>query len=187
MKTNKAIRFFIVVLFLCIQLTFLAIAVKESYDTNNFTTILSILVITLIILLGYKYLDLHHEEHLYEKISVVIWVPIGALACYLLNLYTDLGSIISAGIVGTLSSFIPSINKNSNYLQSLPPAIYCGVFVGMSSTEITPSITLVAVAGTLAGILFLLSKSLFVGIGGKLGTISFVGVLIVSFINWLFL
>lgn len=182
MKRHKAIRFFMVVIVLLMQITFLSMIVKEKYDTDNFIAALSILLIALIIF-GHKYLDLHHDEYSYEKFSVAIWVPIGAVLCHLLNIYSDFGAILSAGIIGTLASFIPTINKKSDYLKELPTAIYCGVFVGMSSIEITPSIGFVIVAGTLAGVFLLLSKNLFIGIGGKLGTIAFVGVAIVSLIN----
>jgi hypothetical protein len=44
----------------------------------------------------------------------------------------------------------------------------------MSSVEIIPSIVLVIAAGVLRAC-FMLSKNLFVGIGGKLGTIAFGG------------
>lgn len=160
--------------------------VKEQYKADNFTALLLLLFITLTLLFGYKYLNLHHEEYSYEKTSVAIWVPIGAIVCYLLNIYTDLGSVLSAGIIGTLASFLPSINnKQSDYLRKVPDAIYCGVFVGMSSIEITPSIRLIIAAGILSGIFFILSKNLFVGIGGKLGSIAFGGVVLINLINGL--
>jgi hypothetical protein len=62
---------------------------------------------------------------MYMKIYSSPWVPVGAVMCYLLNLYFDFGSVISAGIIGTLASFLPSINKESYYLKQLPAAIYC--------------------------------------------------------------
>jgi hypothetical protein len=52
----------------------------------------------------------------------------------------------------------------------------------MSSVAIIPSILVVA-AGILAGLFFMLSKNLFVGMGGKLGSIAFVGVVIITLIN----
>jgi hypothetical protein len=55
----------------------------------------------------------------------------------------------------------------------------------MSSVEIIPSIVLVTAAGVFAGLFFMLSKNLFVGIGGKLGTIAFGGVVIITLINGL--
>ena len=67
----------------------------------------------------------------------------------------------------------------------MPPAIYCGVFVGMSSAVIVPSVGFILAAGILAGVIYILSKNIFLGMGGKLGTMAFGGVLLVSLINWL--
>jgi hypothetical protein len=60
--------------------------VKEQYKLDNFAAIFLILLLSLTLLFGYKYLDLHHE--IYEKkFTVALWVPVGAVMCYLLNLY----------------------------------------------------------------------------------------------------
>jgi hypothetical protein len=83
-------------------------------------------------------------KNLYMKIYSS---PLGACrSCNVLSfkLVLDFGSVISAGIIGTLASFLPSINKESYYLKQLPAAIYCGVF--MSSVAIIPSIVLVVAA-----------------------------------------
>ncbi|SDI12165.1 hypothetical protein [Winogradskyella thalassocola] len=181
MRKHKAIRFLMVATVLFTQVTFLTMIVNAHYETNA-AIIIAALVIILTIVFGYRYLDLHHEDYAYEKISVVIWVPIGAVLCYLLNIHGGLGSILAMGIVGTLASFIPSLNKKSNYLQQLPASIYCGAFVGMSSVATTPSIGFVLAAGTLAGLFFMISKNLFLGVGGKLGTMAFAGVITATLI-----
>mgnify|MGYP003691631273 CR=1 FL=1 len=183
MNINKTARNFMIAFVLIIQVAFLALIFKKHYDTDNITALLSIFIITVIVLFGHRHLDLHDEEHAYEKISVVIWAPVGALICHLLHLYTDFGAVLSAGIIGTLASFIPSLNSQSQYLKQLPPVIYCGVFVGMSSSSVTPSLILVVSAGVFAGVFLLLSKSLFVGIGGRLGTLAFLGVVVASLIK----
>ncbi len=186
MNTHKAIRFLMVVIvFLFVQSMFLAMIIKERYATDILVTMIVILILTLSMFLRYRQLDLHHEEHDYESISVAIWVPVGAVGCYLLNIDIGLGSVLAAGIIGTVASFLPSLDKQSTYLSKLPPAIYCGAFIGMSSTEITPSINFVIAAGVLAGVFYMLSKSLFLGIGGKLGTIAFGSLVIISLIHWL--
>lgn len=185
MKRHKAIRFFMVITVFIMQVIFLMMTLKENYESNNFLIVTSVLLIALTIFFGYRYLDLHHEEHSYEKVSVVIWVPIGALICYSLNVYGDLGSVLAAGITGTTASFIPAINKKSDYLEKLPAAIYCGAFVGMSSVEISPSVGFIVTAGVLTGVFFMLSKNLFLGIGGKLGSIAFLGVVVIYLLNWL--
>lgn len=181
MRKHKAIRFLMVATVLFTQITFLSMIVNANYETNAALIIVALVIIATIIL-GYKYLDLHHEDYAYEKISVVIWVPIGAVLCYLLNVNAGLGSILSMGIVGTLASFAPSLNKKSNYLKEIPTSIYCGAFVGMSSVATSPSIGFVLAAGTLAGLFFMISKNLFLGVGGKLGTMAFAGVITATLI-----
>ncbi|WP_299781692.1 hypothetical protein [uncultured Formosa sp.] len=161
--------------------------VLEKYETNAVKSEIIILLIIGIMWLGYRYLDVHHNEYTYEELLVVIWVPIGAVLCYILNVYGHLGSVLSTAITGTVASFLPVINKKSEYLKKIPPSIYCGSFVGMSSLEIAPSISFVITAGLLAGVFLLLSKSIFLGIGGKLGMVAFGGVLMVSFVYWCYL
>ncbi|MBU2996414.1 hypothetical protein KO500_08205 [Cellulophaga baltica] len=183
MKINKVIRNLMTLIVLLTQVTILILIANSNYESDSFIAILSILIITIIVLVAHKYLDLHHNDHSHEKLSVVIWAPIGALLCFFINVYTDLGFVIAAGIVGTLASLIPLINNQSIYLQKIPVAIYCGVFVGMSSQQITPSFSFVLMAGILAGAFLSFSKNIFIGIGGKLGTMAFLGVLIVYLIN----
>ncbi|QCE43003.1 hypothetical protein [Psychroserpens sp. NJDZ02] len=187
MKTHKNIRLVTIITLLVIQVVFLTMIAKEKYEVGSFAILISVIIITVAIFFGYRYLDLHHEEYGYERIGVAIWVPIGAVLCYSLNIYGGLGSVLSAGITGTVASFIPVLNKDSIYIKKLPGAIYCGAFVGMSSAEITPSIGFVIAAGSLTGVLFMVSKNLFLGIGGKLGTLAFAGVAMVSLLYWLFI
>ncbi|WP_179354533.1 hypothetical protein [Winogradskyella vidalii] len=183
MRKHKAIRFLMVATFVFVLVTFLTMIVKTHYQTNTLIIIAGFLIL-LTLFLGYRYLDLHHEDYAYERIIVVIWVPIGAVLCYLLNINAGLGSVLSMGIVGALASFTPQLNKKSNYLKQIPACIYCGAFVGMSSIETSPSIGFVIAAGTLAGLFFMISKNLFLGVGGKLGTMAFAGVITASFIYW---
>lgn len=185
MKKHKAARFLMISTVLFVQVIFLLMIIKEQYEANNIVTIISLVFVTSTLIFGYKYLDLHHEEYVYENMSVVIWVPIGAVVCYLLNTSTDLGSVLSVGITGAVASFAPSIDKKSAYLSKLPAAIYCGAFIGMSSVKIAPSISFVIAAGILAGLFFMLAKNLFVGIGGKFGSIAFGSMVIISLIYWL--
>ena len=166
-------------------MAFLSMIIKEQYETNLFYAIVPILLIMLSMLFSFKYSNLHEKKEVYGEISVALWLPIGAIFCYVLSIHANLGSVLAAGITGTLASFLPLINKKSIYFQKLPATIYCGSFVGMSSVVVAPSISFVILAGILAGIFFILSKNLFVGIGGKLGTIAFGGVVMASLIFFL--
>jgi len=126
---------------------------------------------------------MHNKEHKYEKILVIIWIPVGAIVCYLLTIYTGLGSVLSAGITGVLGSFLPYIKKQTFYFKKLPSAVYCGAFVGMSSVKIMPTIGFIVFGGIFASIFYLLSKNLFLGYGGRLGTIALVGVVVTVLIS----
>jgi hypothetical protein len=64
----------LIVLFM--QITFLTMIVKEQLRADNLRLFLILIILTMFF--GYKYLDLHHEEYAYEKISVALWVPLGA-------------------------------------------------------------------------------------------------------------
>ncbi len=183
MKKHKAIRLFMVITMLILQVIFLMMTLKYNYESHNFLIATFTLLMAVTILWGYRYLNLHHEEHSYEKVSVAIWVPIGAFICYSLNVYGNLGSVLAAGFTGTIASFIPMMNKKSDYLKKLPAAIYCGSFVGMSSVEISPSVGFIVTAGVLTGVFFMLSKNLFLGLGGKLGSVAFLGVVVVYLLN----
>ena len=57
----------------------------------------------------------------------------------------------------------------------LPASLYCGAFTGMTSSHVLPDTRWVVAAGITAGIIYSLAKHFWVGIGGKLGTIAFVG------------
>ncbi|RBP28463.1 hypothetical protein DFR65_10780 [Oceanihabitans sediminis] len=185
MNKHKTIRFFTISIILLLQITLLMLMIRKHFAYDTFIALFSALFVTIAVLLGYKYLDLHHDAYGYEDFSVAIWVPIGAIICHLLYVSTDLGAVLSASLVGVLASFFPNLYKESAYLKKLPSPIYCGVFVGMSSVVIAPSIYFVMLAGMLSGLLFMLSKNIFLGIGGKLGTVAFGGVVITSLIYWL--
>ena len=186
-KAHKAIQVFSKLAIMGVLTLFSIVIVLEKFESNALRSGMIILLIILILWLGYKYLDVHQNEYTYEEILVVIWVPIGAVLCYMLNVFGDLGGVLSTAITGSVASFLPVFNKKSEYLKKLPPAIYCGSFVGMSSLEIAPSIPFVILAGILAGGFLLLSKSIFMGIGGKLGMVAFGAVLMVSFAYWSYL
>ena len=184
-KAGKAIRVFMVAFLVLIQLVLLFITLKENVEADNLAAVGLIALIMVTILCGGRYIDWHHKEYTYEKIAVAVWIPVGAVMCYALNSYVGLGSVLSAGIVGTVASCLPEINRKSAYLKKMPPAIYCGAFIGMSSMAVAPSIGFVLAASALSGVIYILSKNLFLGMGGKLGTMAFGGVILVSLINWL--
>jgi hypothetical protein len=108
-----------------------------------------------------------------KKAGVLISVPIAAVVTFFLSVNANFGPVIASGAVGLFYALIASHLGNSWKKLSAP--VYCGSFVGMSSPMVLTGCWMVGIAGILAGIILILSGEVYKGIGGKLGTIAFVG------------
>ena len=180
MNWRKADRLISVSLIIVIQALFLFMIFRENRQSDFISA--AIVLLSLLLLIAHIKAPLHHDDHFYEHVLVALWIPGGAMAAYYINNGLHLGAVIAAGLVGTLGSLVPEFNKQSVYLKQLPPAIYCGAFIGMSSLRVANGYLFVFAASFFAGIGLVLSKSLFLGMGGKLGLIAFGGVVIASFL-----
>lgn len=94
-----------------------------------------------------------------------------ALVTFLLSTRLELGAVVASGLVGLLGA---QVLKDRDQL-----VMYLGAFVGMSSALRFPSLGPLLIAGLLGGALFELSDELWVGVGGRLGTIAAAAVLVV--------
>lgn len=187
---KNVIKTISVIIIILLQILFLAMILKEKSTTapDNLLQIALIAFMTIILgvlLLVHRKFDFHAEEPLFESVLVAVWVPLGALLCFFLSIRFGWSKVIAAGTIGTAASFIPLLNRKSAYLKHLPIAFYCGAFVGMTSAGVANSWHFVLFAGSFTGLLLIFSKSLFVGIGGKLGTLAFAGVVATSLIYFL--
>lgn len=99
-------------------------------------------------------------------ISQGLAVIFGGLAAYALSHEFGLGPVIAASLVGLLASLI---------WPETSIAAYCGAFVGMTSDILFFNYWEVALAGLIAGGVYIMTKDVFNGFGGKLGTIALVG------------
>ncbi|GAA4326716.1 hypothetical protein GCM10023164_28910 [Christiangramia aestuarii] len=125
------------------------------------------------------------SELKFEDLILVIFTGIGALVTYWLNVSLDIGVVLAAGITGLFSSFLPFINRRSDILRELPVAVYCGAFAGMTSPLVAGGYGFIMAAGLFSGLLLVISKSTLNGFGGKLGSIAFGGVCLVSLLIYL--
>ncbi|KLT66672.1 hypothetical protein [Pedobacter sp. BMA] len=185
MRISRYVRKISILFLLIIHLVFLFPIFWEH--AHSWWLVLSLFILCPLIFVTYLRVQLHHHEHQYEHILVVAWIPIGAVVSFYLNHYLKVGPVISAAMLGTVASLIPLINRKSEYLKQLPAAIYCGAFIGMSSTGVAPSIAFVLTASFFTAVLIIVSKSLFSGLGGKLGTLAFAGVVMASLFYYLIL
>jgi hypothetical protein len=90
----------------------------------------------------------------------------GALLTYVLACSVGLSAVNASALVGLLAALV---------MPTYAVPIYCGSFVGMSSIQLLHSHGEMAIAGAVAGLLYMLTDGAFPGIGGKLGTIAFTG------------
>jgi hypothetical protein len=93
----------------------------------------------------------------------------GALVTYALACSIGLSAVNASALVGLIGALILPV-------YGVP--IYCGSFVGMTSIQLLNTHWEFAIAGVVAGLLFMLTDGAFPGIGGKLGTIAFAGTVI---------
>ncbi|WP_083432129.1 hypothetical protein [Christiangramia salexigens] len=138
-------------------------------------------------LIGLAYYKTPRSEttHTAGDILIILFAIIGATTTYLVNLKFETGSVLAAAGIGLLGSFLPDIKKDSNILKSLPAAIYCGTFTGMTSPMLAEGIEFILISGSLTGLLLVMSKNILIGFGGKLGTVAFGGVTTTSIIMYL--
>ncbi|TVQ17724.1 MAG: hypothetical protein EA382_18495 [Spirochaetaceae bacterium] len=97
----------------------------------------------------------------------------GAALTFLVSVEFALGAVVASGLIGLVGAAL---------LKKHAVAIFCGSFVGMSSPNVFALFGWVLVAGAIAGLVFVLSRDVLNGFGGKLGTIAFAGAVSASFV-----
>jgi hypothetical protein len=97
-----------------------------------------------------------------DALAVVVAGPV----TYAVSVWLGQGPVVASALVGLLAALALG--------EQAAPA-YCGTFVGMVSTAVLPTLVPVAAASVVAGLVFVASKRLFDGFGGKLGTTAFLG------------
>ena len=184
MEKYSSIRdslFFILIAFFL--LIFLGGIFKEN---NSSTAIVAILVIAITLLLfGFYHKHKRIVKTPFNILSdglLVIGAILGAIVTSFLNITMHLGPVIAAAAVGVCAGFLTPLISQKKY-KSLAPAIYCGAFVGMTAATRVSNPMLIGIAGAIAGVIFVASQNIFVGSGGKLGTIAFIGTTIVMLLT----
>jgi hypothetical protein len=123
-----------------------------------------------------------YKEEVYKKektrlhqhaIIESIFFFLGSAITYLIHNNTVLCIALSSALVGLIGAL---------FLKQYAVAIYCGSFVGMSSGLLLTFFPFV-LATLLAALIYLATKDLFNGVGGKLGTIALSGALITSLLT----
>ncbi len=186
----------VLILFVCIHLIFVGRVLFQNTQ-SPFAYVISFLTLILLIP-GYLY-AIPRTSHLARTIRIrnvhgkakfrlytadwfsVFGCTMGAILTYLLSVKLNQGAVLSASLIGLLSSFISMFKRESHTYELYPFCVYCGAFVGMSASFIMESMLCIIIAGFVAGLIYVSSKNILKGVGGRLGTFAFIGVFIVYF------
>jgi hypothetical protein len=110
-------------------------------------------------------------EPLGESALETLAVLLGGAAAYTLAHDVGLGPVVAASLVGVAAHLVA---------PKYGAAGYCGAFVGMTSDLLLLTHAEVLLASLASGLVFYLTKPVFPGAGGKLGTIALTGSTLMS-------
>jgi hypothetical protein len=108
--------------------------------------------------------------------SIVPVAALAAVATVVVSLRFGHGAVVGSALVGLIAGLLlPAFGHGS-----LAIVAFCATFVGMSSRDRLRHEGYVALAGALAGLVFIAVATAFTGAGGKLGTIAFIACISVA-------
>jgi len=173
---NTLLRFIFIAFF---QLLFFYVTLINNFD--NYLLAGLFFLFSILLFLGYL-IALKNISSKYSKLQlidslIVLTCILGGILTYFINHFVSLGAVISSAIVGLTGGLLAKL-LNTKEANSLALAFYCGSYVGMSSINVLENIFIVALAAFFTGLIFILTKGIFKGYGGKLGTMAFIGVVI---------
>ncbi|WP_405198394.1 hypothetical protein [Christiangramia sp. LLG6405-1] len=173
-------------IFLLFHTLFIGIAVYESQE--NLYQLIPLVMISSMLLYFYLH-NFSKNKELVEKdiqISTIIFAILGGLATFALQDRFELSAVLSAGIVGLFGGILPKIIAKP-LAKIASSAIYCGAFVGMTPPVLAGNYLFITLASIFAGFILILTRENFNGYGGKLGSIAFAGVSLVSLLTYMLL
>lgn len=93
-----------------------------------------------------------------------------ACITYYVNAYLEKGPVFASAVVTLISGLLlPNIFKDGNTLAIVATTVS---YAAMVSTDKFPKIYEMIAVGIIAGTVFIFAENVFVGVGGRLGTIA---------------
>ena len=153
------------------------VAIARDY-AYSLTSVVLCLIVSGLLIWAYRSSFLAYANFKWEDVYTFGWLTLGGASTFLISTETIAGPVIAAGLVGLIGSFIPKGNNEKSILHKGDIAVYCGTFLGMSSSFVMEHVYQVIVACIISSGLYILTKNILPGYGGKLGTLAFGGVVI---------
>ena len=164
------------VLFSAIVLILFGLSILSSINTGHYFMAVFKLIITFF--LSYEVLN---EWKVYlsgkrkvlsackltlDDLYIFLSVLLAGMFTYFLNHDLALGAVLASSAVGIFGAFV---------FKKYQIAIYCGSFAGMVASTVIDSYAGIIIVGIFTGLLFVVSKEVYKGFGGKLGATAFFG------------
>lgn len=161
----------LLLLFASIQCVFLGTILFEQ--ANHLEIGLFALIFLLILASHFQAFSNQRIHIEFDRWRVAIWVFFGSFAAFGLRTF-GWDAVIATATVGLFGGLLELVFKSRPYFRQIPSAIYCGAFISM--TNFTNEAGFILIASAFTCLLFFVSKSVLHGIGGRLGTMAFIGV-----------
>lgn len=150
------------------------------YQTFQLEGILNALILPFLILFLFAMFDQYRIEKSTETAPLtqkdllsLVFVLVGFVLSFGLYFYASVPQIAASALTGVIGYV---------FLRDYEKEVYCGSFAGMISLAIVSPIFIILMV-VLLPMIYLMARSIFNGLGGKLGTIAFVSSIIaVSFL-----
>lgn len=173
MKVKKTLLYSILFLIAAIQCLFLGSIIYEQHQ-QFYVFPFILLFIFLLASYFHTYIREYHVQ--YDSWKSAIWIFVGAITVWSLRTYLGFDAVLGTALAGTTAASLPLLFKNNKYIPTVAPAIYCGAFIAMSNIDKT--LLFIFGAASFSFFAYILAKTIMNGIGGKLGTLAFVGVVL---------
>lgn len=106
-----------------------------------------------------------------ESIWIILSAILGSMGAYWISISLNKGGVLGSAIVTLLSGILfPRFFSEMGHTLALVAT--AGSYAGMVSKKNVPNILEMAFIGAFVGIIFILSSSAYVGLGGRLGTMA---------------
>jgi len=106
----------------------------------------------------------------------VALAALAALGVLVLTRGASASAVLATALVGAAGGALEAAGRSRQRWQGVAAQVYCGAFAGMTSQLVLGHPAWVVLAGGLAGLVLSVLSDSWSGIGGKLGTIAFLGV-----------
>ena len=105
----------------------------------------------------------------------VALAALAALGVLALTRGASASVVLATALVGAAGGALEAAGRSRHRWQGVAAPVYCGAFAGMTSQLVLGHPAWVVLAGGLAGLVLSVLSDSWSGIGGKLGTIAFLG------------